>query len=399
MACGDSAYPARVSGERKPSIDALRGLVMVLMALDHARDYFGPTPFWPSDVELTTPTWFGVRWVTHFCAPVFVFLAGTAAWYKGRKVGTRALSRWLVLRGLWLILVEIFLNSPIWFATAWGTIGVLLQVQVLWAIGISMICLGGLCRLPRGWAAAVAVLLIAGHNLLDGIGVPPVGSRSALDILWALLHVPINLPIPGVGMFAIGYPALPWIGVLAAGWWFGEWFETRARRARSLLVAGFGLTAAFVLLRWANVYGDLYPYETSERGPIFTFLSFLDCTKYPPSLCYLLMTLGPALMVLALFERVPAAWLRHLLVFGRVPMFFYLLHVALLNAGASLLTLHSGRPLGWWWMATGNPYPGFEPSLAVVLAAWVAVVLALYGPCRFWGRLKASRRSIWLDLF
>jgi len=372
---------------------------MVLMALDHSRDFFSPTAFDPLDGSETTPTWYLARWITNFCAPVFVFLAGTAAWYKGRKVGRVALSRWLVLRGFWLILAEVLLNNPIWFGNAWGTIGWFFSLQVLWAIGVSMICLGGLCRLRPIWAGIVAVAMILGHNLLDGVEVAPFGSQGMRDILWALVHVNTLVPVAGRAVVLIHYPVVPWIGVLAAGWVWGGWFEGRARRARASLLLGLGLIAAFVLIRGLNVYGDPDPWHASDRSALHTLMSFMDCEKYPPSLSFLLMTLGPALVVLSLFERLPERALRILVVFGRVPMFFYLLHVLVINAGASAMALQAGRPLGWWWIASSGPFAGYEPSLAPGLIGWVLVVAGLYWPCVAWGRLKARRRHGWVDLF
>ena len=389
-----------MSARRKVAIDALRGLVMVLMALDHVRDYFTPTAFDPIKADHTTLGWFATRWVTHLCAPVFVFLAGTSAWLKGHKSGaTDGLSGWLVRRGLWIVLVELLLNNAIWFSSLWYQGFYLVQLQVLWAIGWSMVCLGLLCRLPRGWVGVLALLMIAGHNLLDGIELGPE-SGTALRAAWGIIHVNTQLGLGQSGLLMISYPLVPWIGVMAAGWWFGGWYEARQDRARSALWLGLALCTIFALLRYANVYGDPRGWSTSERGSLYTLLDFFDCQKYPPSLSYLLMTLGPAMVLLALFELVADRFLAVLVVFGRVPMFYYLLHVAVIHGAAVILALSGGRALTWWWgVLGGKPLEGYEPSLGYCYCVWALVVAALYPVCLWWGHLKATRRSRLLQLF
>jgi len=378
---------------------------MILMALDHVSHYWSPTPFDPTDIELTTPAWFATRWVTHICAPVFVFLAGTSAWFKGRKVGTEELSRWLVVRGLWIVLLEVVVNNTIWFASAWFSFGgFMLSLQVLWAIGVSMIFLGFLCRLPRGVVAAVALAMIAGHNLLDGVGADAAGSSEPLDIAWSLLHAQSFI---GMGAGADGgpswslmilYPLIPWIGVMAAGWCFGGWFTTRVNRARSTFLLGLGLCAAFLALRFADVYGEPSRWGSSERGALYTALDFLNCSKYPPSLLFLLMTLGPALMCLGWFEHLPERALKRLVVYGRVPLFFYLVHMIVIHAMALVAAAADERVAAWWFTVLGGGHvEGYEPSISRCYHVWVMVVLVLYPACYVWGLFKASGRHRWAD--
>lgn len=383
---------------RNPSIDALRGLVMVVMALDHARDYWAPTPFDPTNVASdTTPLWFFMRWVTHFCAPVFVFLAGTSAFFKGRKVGPRALSRWLVVRGLWIVLLEITVNNALWWGGVWPTFGFSVSLQVLWAIGASMLALGLLCRLPRGAILIVAAAMIAGHNLLDSVGTGVAQSSAPLDIAWSLLHVQNFIPMDGWTLFVL-YPVVPWVGVMAAGYVFGSWFVEIEGRARPVFLLGLALTVAFVVLRFANVYGDPSPWVSSERGTLYTVLDALACTKYPPSLLFLLMTLGPSLMLLAWFGTVRAGVIHWLTVYGRVPLFFYFAHMVVIHGVMLIAAASAGRSPAWWFLvAIGQGDPEYVPAASPALHIWGVAVFALYPACYAWGLLKRSDRHRWAD--
>lgn len=384
---------------RLSSIDGLRGLVMVLMALDHAREFLSPSALDPLDLTSSTPAWFLTRWVTHFCAPVFVFLAGTASFFKGELVGTRALSTWLVRRGFWIVLVEVVINNTAWFVSAWSRSGYILSLQVLWAIGVSMVALGVLMKAPRWVLAAVCIVMVLGHDLFNGIQAAGPGQQSAFDVAWSALHQQNVVLFPGgAGLLIFAYPLVPWVGVLGLGYLFGEWFARREQRARSTAALGVGLCAAFVLLRLTNAYGDPVPWTSSERGSLYTLLSFLNCAKYPPSLCYLLMTLGPSLVLLSLFEA--ASVPRQLVVFGRVPMFFYLAHVPLVHVAATAWGWFEGWPLGWMWAVVMGASPeGYHPSLAVTYVGWALLVVSLYPACVAWGRLKRARRGSWVDLF
>jgi uncharacterized membrane protein len=379
---------------RLDSVDLLRGLVIVIMALDHARDFFTSVRFDPTDLTQTSAPLFLTRWITHFCAPVFVFLAGTSAYlYQARGKSLREVSRFLLTRGLWLVVLE-------WTVVRWAWMfnfnytTELLFVQVIWVIGVSMIVLAGLVHLPLAAVAAIGIAMIAGHNLLDGVAPESVGRWGPL---WILLHVQAPIPLRGDQAFFVIYPLVPWVGVMAAGYAFGRLLQRPAgERRRQLLGLGGGLTAAFLLARAINVYGDPAPWNMQESAGR-TVLSFLNTTKYPPSLLFLLMTLGPALAALPLLERVRGPLARSLTVFGRVPLFFYVLHLALIHALALLVGALAGfdtRAFLRVWMFLPEEW-GY--GLPVVYLVWVAVVLALYPACRWFAGVKARRREAWLS--
>jgi len=387
---------------RLESIDVVRGAIMVLMALDHVRDFFHHDAllFDPADLSRTSAALFFTRWVTHFCAPVFFFLAGTSAFLSfGRGKTKNDLARFLVSRGLWLVFLEVTVVRCLgWsFNFEFHEIGLL----VIWALGWSMIFLAALIYLPT-WAITVfALVMIAGHNLLDSVRPETFG---ALAWAWKLLHVPGEIVLSREHLLAVVYPFVPWVGVMAAGYVFGTWFklERRGRRKR-LFWLGLGLTTAFVVLRTINLYGDPNPWRTQERV-LFTFLSFLNCEKYPPSLLYLLMTLGPVILLLALLDRDLSAFWRPLIVFGRVPLFFYLLHLPLMHGMAvGLSYLKYGRA-DWLFLGPagipvfGAAYPpDYGYALPVVYLIWLLVVVILYPLCRWFARVKQERRAVWLS--
>lgn len=396
------SVPDRAEGSTTPpvwanrldSVDLLRGLVMVIMALDHVRDYFNGPRFDPLDLTQTTAALFLTRWITHFCAPVFVFLAGAGAFLsvdRGKPKGE--LSRFLVTRGLWLVALELTVVRFAWtFHLDYARITIL---QVIWAIGWSMVILAGLIHLRLRLIAGFAIVMIAGHNLLDPISPEAFGghgptSYGVLGWLWIVLHVPAA---------PVFYPLIPWVGVMAAGYAFGAILRLEeAERRRTLLALGAALTAAFGLLRWIDGYGDP-EYWTQQKDGLFTLLSFLNTTKYPPSLLYLLMTLGPAIAALALFERVSGPVARFLVLFGRVPLFFYVLHIYLIHllvlAFAALQGFEVRRFLDLFFLFP--PEWGF--SLPMVYLIWAGVVLALYPACRWFAGIKRRNRSGWLSYF
>ena len=368
---------------RLGSVDLLRGLVMVVMALDHVRDFFGSSHLDATDLQHTTLALFLTRWITHFCAPVFVLLAGTGAFLAGaRGKTTTELSRFLFTRGLWLIILEVTVVRFGWFFDFDYSRVVF---QVIWAIGASMVFLSGLVFLPTAAITAVGVALIAGHNLLDGISPARFG---AFGWLWCVLHVP-RLPVI--------YPLVPWIGVMAAGYGLGPLLlRGAAERRRLLAILGVTLALAFVLLRTVNRYGDPSPWSV-QANAAFTALSFLNVTKYPPSLLFLLMTLGPAVAALAAAERVSGALAQVFETYGRVPLFYYVLHLYVIHAlaiGAAYLGHHDGRAFFTVGFAFPRDY-GF--GLPVVYLVWVAVVAMLYLPCRWFADVKQRRREAWLS--
>ncbi len=387
--------PARRSThERLDSVDLLRGVVMVIMALDHSRDYLTSVRFDPTDLSQTSVALFFTRWITHFCAPVFVFLAGTGAFLSLARGRSRSeVARFLATRGLWLIVLEFTVVRWAWLFN-FNYTSEILFVQVIWVIGVSMLALAALIYLPLPAVAAVGIAMIAGHNLLDGITPAAAG---ALAPLWILLHVQTVIPLSdGQGFFVV-YPMVPWIGVMAAGYAFGAiLLRPGPERRRTLLFLGGGLTAAFVLIRLWNGYGDPSPWSR-QPSAVYTLLSFLNTTKYPASLLFLLMTLGPSIAALALFERVRGPVARFFLVFGQVPLFYYILHLYLVHAAAMALGTLAGFTPGQfttWWLRLPD---GWGYGLPVVYLVWAGVVLALYPACRWFAAVKARRRDPWLS--
>jgi len=348
-------------GHRLLSIDFLRGLVMVLIALDHTRGFFSQSYFNPTDLDKTSVGLFLTRWITHFCAPIFVFLAGASVYFFAlRQDGTASVSGFLAKRGLLLILIQISVE-----ALAWNFNADLRHIDggVLWAIGWSMIALAGLVKLPLSWIIGFGSLMIVGHNLFDSVRPEDLGSFASW---WAVLHTGDTVRLGGQWLIQPYYPLVPWIGVMAVGFAFGKLMDSsEPRRRRTLLILGGTMIAAFVLLRFINVYGDPHPWK-SYSDPGFTVLSFLNCHKYPPSLLYILMTLGPAIVCLAFLDRCQDAILAFLHTFGRTPLFFYIVHLYLIQLLAVMLAI----PIGPWSPETPESY-GY--SLRVVYLIWVQI--------------------------
>jgi uncharacterized membrane protein len=371
--------PAPPRAERVAGIDRLRGLVIVLMALDHVRDFFeiDALRFSPTDLTQTYPALFFTRFITHYCAPTFVLLAGISAFLHGVQIQDRtAQTRFLITRGLWLIALDALVISPVWP----DPLGVI-ELGTLWAIGCGMIALAGLQWLSARVALAVGVVIIAAHNLLDSVHASAFGAYGPF---WSLLHEQGPLPFGLDGKVA--YPALPWIGVIALGYGLGPLFALPAeRRARLLQRAGAAAIALFLLLRALNLYGDPAPWS-GQGTIIFAALSFLNVTKYPPSLLYILVTLGPVLMLLPAMERLDGAASRVLEVFGQTPLFFYVTHLY------AMVAVHAALML-----ASGAPPENFRVGLAATYLAWAALVAALYPICRWFAGVKRRRRYEWLS--
>jgi uncharacterized membrane protein len=383
--------PARP--DRDAAIDRMRGTVIVLMVLDHVRWFLSDARFDPTDPAHATVPLFFTRWVTHFCAPVFMVLAGVGAYLAlgGGRDG-RGLSRFLVTRGAWLVLLELTVAR---FGWAFNLDYHYSSALVLWALGWCMIALAVLVRLPRPVIGAVAVVMIAGHNLLDGV-TPGTWGRWAW--LWTILHVPGPIEL-GSARLDVLYPLVPWIGVMAGGFALGPLFaKAPAERDRALVRAGLGMTVAFLVLRLVNGYGDPAPW-TPQATPTRTALSFLATTKYPPSLLFLLMTLGPALAALPLVTRWRGPVAEVVRTLGRVPLFFWLLHVPLIHAIALLLSVARYGTAVPWLMENppAEPPPGYGYGLVVVYGVTVGVVALLYPACRWFAELKRRRRDPWLS--
>jgi uncharacterized membrane protein len=373
---------------RTQSIDVLRGCVMVLMLLDHARDFFVGIGRSPTNLATTTVPLFFTRWVTHFCAPAFVLLAGVSAQLYAQKHGLPAARRFLVTRGLWLVLLELTLVRFAWIPDPFFHFFLL---QVIWVLGWSMVALAGLSYLPRSVVVGVGAAIVLGHNFLD---VFDRGSFGRLEPLWNLIHERAMLR-HGTRAAFVSYPLLPWIGVIALGFGLGGWFAKPApERQRLLLRAGLLATLGFVALRALNVYGDPKPWSV-QSSSVFTLLSFLNCEKYPPSLAFLLMTLGPILLVLWLFERTSRPLPAKLVTLGRVPLFFYVAHLYLLRFAAAPLAFARFGPSAF------KPPPGHagSPELPLWTAylALAVVLLILYPACRWFARKKAESASPWLS--
>ena len=375
---------------RLESVDLVRGLIMVVMAIDHVRDMMGPR-LDPNDLAVTTAALFLTRLVTHLCAPGFVLLAGTGAFLS--KKSPSELSRFLLSRGLWLVVVELTIMKVAW---SFNFDPHLMGLQVIWAIGWSMVAMAVLVRLPRPAVGLFGVAMIALHNLFDGVAVGallagPQGHRvyagTLRDWLISFAHVQ-NRPIV--------YPVVPWIGVMAVGFALGPLFRGEAsRRRRTLALLGVSLCAAFLLLRALNGYGDPQPWS-AQASPAFTAISFFNTAKYPPSLDYLLMTLGPIFLLLLAAESLRGKVARPLIVFGRVPFFFYVLHVYLIHGLALALGVGTGFPAADFLVAWPAFPRGFGVGLTAVYLAWALVVLALYPACRWFAQVKERRRDWWL---
>ena len=377
---------------RVESIDLVRGAIMILMALDHTRDFFG-VPANPTNLASASAALFLTRWVTHFCAPGFFLLMGIGAFLAGQRRSRSDLARFLVTRGAWLIVLDVVILRC--FAYQFNVDYRVTMLLVLWALGWALILLAALVWLPVRLIGVIGVVMIAGHNLLDGI-------RSAHP-LWQILHGPgIVLDESGHVVFA-AYPLVPWVGVTMCGYAIGTMFTWPAARRRTGLVwSGLALTLAFVIVRALNVYGDPAPWRQLTT-PLLTILSFLNTTKYPPSLDFLLMTLGPVLLALAWTERPSGAWVRPLVVFGRVPLFYFAVHFFVLHALATIVCLAQYGSAHWMFESPDlahypfSPPPGWGFTLPVVYAIWIGVVIALYPLCRWFAGIKGRSRAPWLS--
>lgn len=403
--------PNLATGQRLREIDMLRGLVIVLMALDHVRDYFlasgGLGAGNPLDPTTTTPWLYTTRWITHLCAPTFVFLSGVSAYLQfARGKSTPNLSRFLFTRGLWLIFLECTVLSFGWsFGFPYAFF-----LQVIWAIGWCMLALAALVWLPRAAVLAIGVAIIAGHNLLDPINAQQLGS---LQLLWTFLHDggPIFVGQQPIGILA--YPVLPWIGIIAFGYGMGAMFtQEPAKRDRQVLMLGIAMLALFFILRGFSLYGD----PTFATGPESiardwrdqptlgaAIMVFFDVQKYPPSLQYTLVTLGIVFTLWPLLARLRGPAASVLNTFGAVPFFFYLVHVYLVHTLAIVANAAAGHRIDGFFNYMINVFVSPEKlegtgfPLWGVYVAWIAVLVILYPLCRYWQGLKSRRRDWWLS--
>ncbi|MGZ9164916.1 MAG: DUF1624 domain-containing protein [Anaerolineales bacterium] len=383
---------------RVESIDFLRGLVMILMALDHVRMYFGYGTWYaePTNLATTTPLLFFTRWITHFCAPVFVFLAGASAFLHGeRKANSKETAWYLFIRGIWLILIEIVIINFAWTFDVTYSFRIL---QVIWAIGIGMLTLSALVFLPKRLILAIGLILVFGHNLLDPISAQ---GSSAWDLIWYALHQPKAVFIDSAHVINFVYPVLPWIGLMALGYVFGALYKKDfpvEQRRGWLLTIGICATLPFIALRGFNLYGEPRHWQIQD-SPAFSLISFLNTTKYPPSLHFLLMTMGPALIFLSAIGALRHRQAQPVIVFGRVPLFFYIIHLYVIHALAMLLLVYQGRDGSEYILSARGIASGtlsnFGLSLEAVYLTWILVIIFLYPLCKWYQKYREDNPSKW----
>lgn len=381
---------------RLRSIDILRGLIIIIMALDHTRTFFGATSFEPTDLSHTDLNWFFTRWITHFCAPLFVFLSGISAFLYGQKVNSKSeLRNFLLSRGIWLIFLELTIVS-----FSWHLAYDFVAFQVIWVIGVSMIILAGCIYLSQKWILFISLTVIGLHNALNDEVI--ANSMGSISWIWSFLHHKewLFFGEQKFGLFVL-YPIIPWFAVMMIGYIAGNFYlKQKIERKKTFLLLGSALIILFIFLRLIIGYGDSQVWElNSEQHPM---LSLLNTSKYPPSLQYLCMTLGPGLIVLAFLENVNTGrplstlfrWCEN---FGRVPMFFYLLHLPVINMGAVIYwNIRYGTVINT--LQDSSTWPKeYEASLLLVFAAWISFLFLLYIPSKKFGLYKKNNKSVWLS--
>jgi uncharacterized membrane protein len=378
---------------RIESIDLLKGLVMVIMALDHTRDYFHAAAHFydPTDPNHTSIAIYFTRWITHFCAPAFSFLAGLSAFLSGKKKTLSELSGFLLKRGLWLIFLELTVVNFAWFFDIHFHSQDLI---VIWSLGISMIFLAALIHLPKSFILLFSCALIFGHNLLDKV-------HFEGNVLWAMIHDGGYFPLGANHSFIVFYPAVPWVGVMSLGYCFGSLYDKSfdsLKRKKLLNIIGFSAIALFLILNLTHFYGEPKTwkhYDTFSK----TLMSFLDHRKYPPSLLYLLMTLGPSLIFLANTENLKGRIINFFSLFGRVPFFYYILHIYLIHITAMIFAQLSG--FGWQkmiltdWVTNTSDLNGYGFSLLVVYLVWIGIIAIAYPFCKMFDRYKMNHKEKW----
>lgn len=391
-----TAYTPKTN-KRIDSIDVLRGLIMLVMALDHVRDMFHQGSPDPTDLATTTPLLFFTRWITHFCAPNFIFLSGVSAFLAGKRRNKKELSLFLIQRGIWLVLVELLIINTVYELNfSFHTI----VLQVIWAIGISMILLGLIIWLPIELIAVLGALIFFGHNIFDHFHLSGVASQL---LLTASGFGSANIiPLDGTHLVLDAYAVLPWTGVMLLGYVFGQMYQSHfdpAKRQRLLWRIAALLFIMFLVLRYSNLYGDPAPWG-QQRTAVMTVISFLDVTKYPCSLDYLCMTLSAGVFLLAVFERIGNSVTRLFSIYGSVPFFYYVLHFMLIRIFNIAVFYISGfsssdipaRPGDFSFHPAAFGFP-----LWGVYLVWLTVISALYFPCRWFSRYKKDHKAWWLS--
>jgi uncharacterized membrane protein len=393
------------AGSRIISVDFMRGLALIVMAIDHLRDFLTNIPFEPEDVAHTYPALFFTRWITHFCAPLFFFLAGTGAYLYRRKANSLiAVSRFLWTRGLWLVLLEFTIIDYAWTFVFWQMGG------VIWSLGCCMIVLALLVRLPDKVTLTFGLALVLLHDLFDAVQPAQLGRFSWL---WIVLHRKGMIQHPH---FFVLFPLIPLLGVMALGYVFGKVFDKPAEsRARIMLWLGVAATGAFIVLRAFNAYGNP-PAGIARNSPgewhlqstwAMSVVSFLDVEKYPTSLQYLLMTLGPSLILFSFIEKASRSatfqrWSKPIVVFGQVSLLFYVLHLYAIHFAAILLAYLSHQPVDWLWRGTFwmNEVPdAYGHGLPTVYLTWFVLLVILYFPCAWFAGYRSRHKEWWLSYF
>jgi uncharacterized membrane protein len=396
--------PIQKRGYRIESIDLLRGLVMIIMALDHTRDFFHQPANIddPLNLATTTPILFFTRWITHFCAPVFVFLAGTSAFFQSSRKSKAELSRFLITRGLWLVFIEVFvINLAVSFDPSYTVIG----LQTIWSIGVSMIILGLAICMPFAAVLTVGLLIVFGHNALDFYEqqFPP---NYTYNIFYSFLHRPGIYPLGGGHSLLIFYPILSWAGLMMLGYCFGKLFTKYegVQRKKVLTGLGLGIILFFVILRVTNLYGDANHWSTQKNG-LFTVLSFIDTVKYPPSLLYMCMTIGPAILFVAWWGNVKNGVTKFITVYGKVPFFYYVLHFTWIHILSTIGFFARGHSFyEGTHIKTEGPLPAFNfllpgdgYDLFIVYIVWMFVFISLYPLCKWFSQYKQTHKQWWLS--
>jgi uncharacterized membrane protein len=383
---------------RITSIDFLRGTIMIIMALDHVRDYLYSGSFYndPLDLGKTSAVVFFTRWITHFCMPIFMMLAGTSAYLIGQKKSKAELSAFLVKRGLWLVFLELVVVN---FGWNFNITFPMFFFITIWALGISMIILAGVIHLQPKLILALSIIVIFGHDLLDGIH---VDGYSLPAFGWSLLHFQQAF-FWHHELLLVGYPLVPLIAVMPLGYCLGQWYAKdydTEKRKKNLLWVGLGAISLFLILRYSNLYGDPSKWSVQKDG-LFTFLSYLNISKYPPSLLYLLITLGSAFLFLSFTEKLKGSVVNVVSVYGRVPMFYYLIHIYIIHLVALIASsLTQGQDWHNWlftkpiWFSTKN-LRGYGFSLPVAYLIWAAIVVGLYPLCKWYDAYKQANKDKW----
>ncbi|WP_338409822.1 heparan-alpha-glucosaminide N-acetyltransferase domain-containing protein [uncultured Flavobacterium sp.] len=378
---------------RIESIDILKGIVMIVMALDHVRDYFHYSAFFfaPADPNQSTFPIFFTRFITHFCAPLFCFLAGTSAFMVGKRKSKNKLSQFLIKRGLWLVFIELTVVNFAWFFNVnFSNIG----LMVIWSLGISMLLLAAVVHMPRKFILLFSLILIFGHNLLDTV-------HFEGSVFWGILHEFTFFKLSNGGRFFIAYPIIPWVAVMSLGYYFGEFYNKKfAPETRKKLFNIIGVLSIllFILLRYNNLYGD--PKLWQNYGLLSkNLISFFNPSKYPPSLDYLLMTLGVGFVFLANTEKLKGKVVDFFTTFGRVPFFYYIIHIYLIHLVALLFAELSG--FGWQtmilekWVTNSPVLKGYGYPLWIVYVIWIGIVLLLYPLCKKFDAYKQGHKEKW----